>query len=137
MHSDVSLDRLEATLPAGMAAPATARDALTRWLGDQVPGDVLEKARLLATELVTNSLGYAELTAGALLHMSAQLTDGAVRIEVRDPGSSGTIAPRVPDREHGGGFGLHLVEQLATRWGVSRAGGTQVWFEVDATGATD
>ena len=47
------------------------------------------------------------------------------------------VAPREPDREHGGGFGLQLVDKIATRWGVNRTGGTQVWFEVDAAGATD
>jgi hypothetical protein len=29
------------------------------------------------------------------------------------------------------------VELLATRWGVNRTGGTQVWFEMDPVGATD
>ena len=53
------IDRLEATLPAGPAAPATARAALTRWLSGHVPVEVLEDARLLASELVTNSLRHA------------------------------------------------------------------------------
>lgn len=131
------IDRLEATLPVGLVSPAAARDALTRWLKDEVPAEVLEDARLLVTELVTNSLGHAEVTADASLHMTVQLTEGAVRVEVRDPGTSGTIAPREPDRESGGGFGLHLVDMLATRWGVNHTGGTQVWFEVDAVGAID
>src|SRR6476659_7750394 len=50
------IDRLEATLPAGPAAPATARAALTRWLSGNLPVDVLEDARLLASELVASSL---------------------------------------------------------------------------------
>jgi anti-sigma regulatory factor (Ser/Thr protein kinase) len=66
------------------------------------------------------------------LRLAVQLRDGAVRVEVRDPGTGGEIARRTPD----GGYGLQLVEQLATRWGVNRTGGTHVWFEVDATGAT-
>ena len=28
-----------------------------------------------------------------------------------------------------GGWGLHLVDQVATRWGV-REGSTHVWFEI-------
>jgi serine/threonine-protein kinase RsbW len=130
-------DRLEATLPIGPAAPATARAALTRWLSGNVPHEVLENAHLLASELVTNSLGHAELSAGSSLRIAAELTRGALRVEVRDPGSSGPIRPRAPDRVHGGGFGLHLVELLSTRWGVNRTGGTRVWFELDAVGATD
>jgi anti-sigma regulatory factor (Ser/Thr protein kinase) len=132
-----AVDRLEATLPAGPAAPATARAALTRWLSGHVPVEVLDDARLLASELVTNSIGHAGLSDAASLRLAVQLRGGALRVEVRDPGEHGTVAPRTPDYDVGGGFGLHLVEQLATRWGVNRTGGTQVWFEVDAFGATD
>ena len=131
------IDRLEATLPVGPAAAATARATLTRWLAGHVPGEVLEDARLLASELVTNSIGHADLPAEASLRLAVQLRNGALRIEVRDPGTSGAVAPREPDRERGGGFGLHLVDLIATRWGTNRTGGTHVWFEVDAVGATD
>jgi anti-sigma regulatory factor (Ser/Thr protein kinase) len=132
-----AVDRLEATLPVGPGAPATARAALTRWLSGHVPIDVLEDARLLASELVSNSIGHAGLSEEASLRLAVQLRGGALRVEVRDPGTRGTVAPREPDPVMGGGLGLHLVERLATRWGVNRTGGTHVWFEVDAVGATD
>ena len=63
-------------------------------------------------------------------------SSGAARCASRcaTPGPTGVVAPREPDRENGGGFGLHLVDKLATRWGVNRTGGTHVWFEVDAVG---
>jgi anti-sigma regulatory factor (Ser/Thr protein kinase) len=130
-------ERLEAVLRPGPAAPATARAALTRWLSGHVPVEVLEDARLLASELVTNSLRHPEIPEDACLRLAVQLREGALRVEVRDPGTTGVIAPRKPDREHGGGFGLQLVDMIATRWGVNRTGGTNVWFEVDAAGATD
>jgi hypothetical protein len=66
-----------------------------------------------------------------LLRLAVQLSDGALRVEVRDPGT----AQREPGPESSGVFG-QLVEMIATRWGVSRAVGTHVWFEVDAAGAT-
>jgi anti-sigma regulatory factor (Ser/Thr protein kinase) len=131
------VERLEAMLPAVPAAPATARAALTRWLSGHVPIEVLDDARLLATELITNSLRHPELTEEDSLRLAVQLKQGALRVEVRDPGSTGVVALRDPDREHGGGFGLHLVDMIATRWGVNRTDGTHVWFEVDAAGATD
>jgi anti-sigma regulatory factor (Ser/Thr protein kinase) len=133
-------ERLEATLRAGPAAPATARAALTRWLSGHVPIAVLENARLLASELITNSIRHPEITEDDLLRLAVQLREGALRVEVRDPGTTGVVAPREPDREYGGGFGLQLVDLIATRWGVNRTGGTNVWFEVDAVdavGATD
>jgi anti-sigma regulatory factor (Ser/Thr protein kinase) len=135
MKADVPLDRLEASLAAGPAAAAAARATLTRWLAGHVPVEVLEDARLLASELVSNSIGHAELPDEASLRLAVQLRDGALRVEVRDPGTSGAIVPRELDRERGGGFGLHLVDLIATRWGVDRTGGTDVWFEVDAVGA--
>ena len=97
---------------------------------------MLEDARLLASELITNSVRHPEFPEDASLRLAVQVSERAVRVEVRDPGTTGVVAPRVPDREFGGGFGLQLVDMIATRWGVNRTGGTQVWFEVDATGAT-
>ena len=138
MRADVPLDRLdrrEVTLAAGPAAAAAARATLTRWLAGHVPVEVLEDARLLVSELVANSIGHAELPDEASLRLAVQLRAGALRVEVRDPGASGAIVPREPDRERGDGFGLHLVDLIATRWGVDRTSGTDVWFEVDAVGA--
>jgi anti-sigma regulatory factor (Ser/Thr protein kinase) len=130
-------ERLEAMLQAGPAAPATARAALTRWLSGHVPIEVLEDARLLASELITNSIRHRETQDDTSLRLAVQLREGALRIEVRDPGTTGAIAPREADRVGGGGYGLQLVDKLATRWGINRTGGTHVWFEVDAAGATD
>jgi hypothetical protein len=124
-------DRFEATLPVGPAAPATARATLTRWLSGHVPMEVLDDARLLASELVRNSLLQPDISEEDLLRLAVQLSDGALRVEVRDPGT----AQREPGPESSGVFG-QLVEMIATRWGVSRAVGTHVWFEVDAAGAT-
>jgi len=124
--SDAPDDRLEATLPAGPGGPAIARAALTRWLTGQVPGEVLSDARLLASELVANSVG-TEPPEREPLWLAAQLHDGALRVEVRDP--SGAASARV---ELGGGYGLQLVEALASRWGVDHTDGTHLWFEVAA-----
>lgn len=123
--------RVETRLPVGPAGPALARAALARWLTGHVPPAMLDDARLLASELVTNSLDHADLTLDPSLRIAAQLAHGALRVEVRDAGSTGTIAPRTGDLVHGGGFGLQLVAALSSRWGVDRAGGTQVWFEMD------
>src|SRR3954454_6395957 len=95
--ADDGVDRLEASLPVGPAAPATARAALTRWLSGHVPLEVLDNARLLASELVTNSLGHADLAADSSLRIAVQINRGALRVEVRDPGGPGVIAPREAD----------------------------------------
>jgi hypothetical protein len=87
----------------------------------------------------SNSVRHAELARGELVRVGATCTNGVVRLEVTDPGSTGTIAVRNPDARHGG-FGLRLVEALAHAWGVCCDGHTRVWVElvcVSATGARD
>jgi hypothetical protein len=128
--------RLEAMLPAGPGAPATARAALTRWLTGQVPGEVLDNARLLASELVTNRLGQVDRPMDASLRVAAQLRHGALRVDVRDPESLGEPAARALDRPSSNGFEFDLVKLLATRWGVDHTSGTHLWFEMDTVGRT-
>lgn len=46
------------------------------------------------------------LPAEAIVRISAKLAAGVLRLEVEDPGTAGTVAPRAPDKERGnGGFG--------------------------------
>jgi signal transduction histidine kinase len=60
--------------------------------------------------------------------LAARLTDDFARIEVRDNGPG--FQPEV--RHGASGFGLRMLDKLATRWGVDREGETtRVWFEVD------
>jgi anti-sigma regulatory factor (Ser/Thr protein kinase) len=116
------------------AAPA-ARSAVVDALKGHVDSRVLADAELLVSELVTNSVQHAGLTAGDLVRVAAAVSDGVVRLEVDNPGSTGTIAAREPDLK-GGGFGLVLVEALAHAWGVSRDDHTRVWAELVRSPAT-
>ena len=111
-----SIDRLEATLPAGPAAPATARAALTRWLSGNLPLDVLEDARLLASELIASSLLQPDISEDDLLRLKVECRRGALRVEVRAPGTT---------------------EVVAARWGIDHTGDTNVWFEVDSASAAE
>jgi hypothetical protein len=65
-----------------------------------------------------------------VVSVRAQVAADVLRLEVEDRGSSGSIARRAPDLQHGGGFGLNLVEALSRRWGVNRDAGTLVWAEL-------
>jgi hypothetical protein len=58
-------------------------------------------------------------------------SDRCVRVEVCD-GGSGFDLPLDP-RPTGalGGFGLRIVDRMASRWGVAGDDGTCVWFELD------
>jgi anti-sigma regulatory factor (Ser/Thr protein kinase) len=121
-------ERLVVSLPLDAQAPAAARGLVER-LGGRVPAPVLTDARLVVSELVTNSVLHSGVSTGAVV-VRVELSGTMVRIEVEDPGRAGVIAARVPDL--GGGFGLNLVEGLSERWGLERVavGGTRVWAQL-------
>jgi anti-sigma regulatory factor (Ser/Thr protein kinase) len=128
MDLDTEVGHLEVRLPIDVDAPAAARVALARFLGD-VAGSSLAGAQLVASELVSNSVRHSGATAADQLVLRVELTAETVRVEVEDPGRDATIATRPADLEGGGGLGLNLVRTLCERWGVEHpsAGGTRVW----------
>jgi len=126
---DGALDSFEVTVRIGPGAPATARDAVSRWLSGIVPDHVRDDARLLISELVTNAL-HAGLASDTPLWISGRLTHGVVWLQVGNPGRAGAIAQRDPAPRIDGGSGLQLVEMVAARWGVNRSADTRVWFEL-------
>jgi serine/threonine-protein kinase RsbW len=122
--------RVEVTVAAGVDAPAMARAAVAPWLSAQVSDTLLGDAQLLLSELVTNSVRHAKLARGAAIRVSVEISDELIHLEVEDPGGDATITRRRPDPEHGGGFGLYLVETLAERWGSRYDDSTCVWAEL-------
>jgi anti-sigma regulatory factor (Ser/Thr protein kinase) len=83
-------------------------------------------AELLASELITNALVHAGSPTELRLFCNRVLT-----VEVADRGSA---APRIrrADTEDEGGRGVHLVNELAHRWGTRRTrDGKVVWFELE------
>ena len=122
----------EVAIPFGSAAPGVARTAIERSLAGHVASSVLENARLLASELVTNSVRHSGAGDGAVVLLRVNLWRDACRLEVEDPGSDGVIAPQPQDMHNGSGMGLNLVQMLSERWGVVRAGDgpTRVWAQL-------
>ena len=119
---------VEQELPKSGEAPGLARDAVCRLRGD-VPEDLVDDARLLVSELVSNGVKYGGEGA-ILLHLEA----GAdrLRAEIVDQGAGfepQTRANRQLTPADEGGWGLHLVDELAHEWGVYE-GSTHVWFEI-------
>ena len=48
-----------------------------------------------------------------------------------DPGAGFVAAPRHPTESESSGWGLHLVDRIADRWGVVTKDRNEVWFEID------
>ena len=119
------LIRLE--LPRDETAPGAARQAVDD-LRPGPAGEARANARLLVSELVTNSVQH-----GSGDHVVVLLDhehSGVLRCEVIDQGSG--FVPRARPDQPVGGWGLELVEQIASSWGV-REGSTHVWFAIDAS----
>lgn len=123
-------ERIEVHLTLDVQAPEAARKAAADCLRGRVTASMLDNARLLVTELVTNSLRRSGASACEGVVVRVELTRGVVYLEVEDPGRGGKIAPRSPVET--GGFGLNLMQTLSERWGIERApsGRTRVWVQL-------
>jgi anti-sigma regulatory factor (Ser/Thr protein kinase) len=100
-------------------------------IADQVPGHVLQDLRLLASELVANSVRHAGLEPGEPIDVAVVLAARRVRLEVSDAGPGFTPRPAGPPPAHvPGGRGLYMVDRLSDRWGVRTNSGTCVWLEL-------
>jgi hypothetical protein len=122
--------RIELELELGPGAAAEARAAIEVLDGRTDPG-VLDDLRLLLSELVTNSVRHAAAPRGTKIGLAVSLVGASVRAEVTDAGRGFEPTPRAASRLEAGGWGLHLVDSLAARWGVDRGTPARVWFELD------
>jgi serine/threonine-protein kinase RsbW len=121
--------RLEARVPMDVCAPAASRVLVGDWLSGRVSPLTVERAQLVVSELVGNSLRHAGAAADRVVVVRVALEGALCRLEVEDAGCDGEIAPRAPDLKGGGGLGLNIVHKLSERWGIERAAGkgTRVW----------
>jgi anti-sigma regulatory factor (Ser/Thr protein kinase) len=123
--------RIECRLDVGPNAAAEARAAVGA-LDGQADPDVLDDVRLMLSEIVTNAVRHSGAPAGATIGLAVSVTHGCVRAEVSDGGRGFEPSPRDMPQLEAGGWGLHLVDRLADRWGVDRGQSALVWFEIDA-----
>jgi anti-sigma regulatory factor (Ser/Thr protein kinase) len=97
-------------------------------------GETLDSARLLVSELVTNSVRHADAAHAAEIRLAASASHDRVHVEVSDAGPgfeaqpSGRAGGELEDR----GWGFHLLDALSDRWGAERGERMRVWFETEA-----
>jgi anti-sigma regulatory factor (Ser/Thr protein kinase) len=121
-----AIQREACVLPRSMTAPALARGFVTSTLTSWAVRDTFADVPLLASELVTNAVRHAN----GDVALSLQLDHNRMRVSVRD---SSDALPIMGDlgTAHDGGWGLHIVDQLASSWGLeTECGGKTVWCEV-------
>ena len=115
--------RLE--LEPGPEAGHQARDEVRDLLRDRVDDGLLIDLQLIVSELVTNSVRYGP---GEIIEIEIAVAEsGSITGEVEDHGRGELAMREITDE--GGGFGLRIVDALASRWGVYE-GSTRVWFEL-------
>jgi anti-sigma regulatory factor (Ser/Thr protein kinase) len=114
-------------IPRDHMAPAAARRAVERLAG-AVDDELIPDVKLLVSELVTNSVKYG--ADGAITLKVDAERPRKVRAGVVDQGLGFVPVARDRPTTEAGGWGLHLVQALANRWGVHE-GSTHVWFEIE------
>ena len=118
-------------IPGGPAAAGAARDAVSEF-DPALPQLLADDVRLLISEVVTNSVRHGGATLGNPVRVRITWGAGVVRVEVTDPGPGFTLpANPTPRPDHTGGWGLLLIDRIATHWGLKRGDDTTVWFEID------
>jgi hypothetical protein len=121
---------LEARLPQSADAPREARAAVARLCdAGALPPSVRPDLLLLVSEVVTIAI-VDEQRRPAPLVLTAARRNGVVRVTLADSGHGFTVEARARAE----GYGLYLLDQVATSWGVEKladeSDATRVWFEL-------
>ena len=107
--------------PAGVGALRRAVSELARRCG--LPDDVVDAARLAASEAASNAVIHAYRERPGQLHLRAELRDGELQLVIADQGNG--VAPRTDSP--GLGLGLPIMAHVSERFEiVSGPDGTEI-----------
>jgi anti-sigma regulatory factor (Ser/Thr protein kinase) len=122
--------RVELQLERDVRAPAIARTEIAARCRElELGGSLCQSLILLVSEVVSNAVRHSPADAKAPVELVATFGEQTICVMVTDAGEGFTPRPRDPARTHDG-YGLYLLEKVATRWGVESRGDTKVWFEL-------
>jgi signal transduction histidine kinase len=119
---------IDLRLRPNVEAPAEARRSLEA-LRPSLDDLLVDDAVLLVSEIVSNSVRHASLDASDTIEVRVRGSRSMLHVDVVDPGPGFDPMHLRPSRENGG-WGLWMLDRLATRWGVERNHVTKVWFEL-------
>jgi anti-sigma regulatory factor (Ser/Thr protein kinase) len=115
------------SLPRTYEAAGLARTSLAP-LSAQLDGDRRADLNLLVSELVNNAVVHGS---GAI-QLQVERRGDAVWVQVSDEGPGFDATLDAVKHPRSGGWGLHLLDALASRWGMAE-GSTRIWFELPAS----
>ena len=133
LESENGVDKLRVAIPPRSEHLHAIRQLLEEM---DLSEAMFRDATLLTTELVTNSIRNAGLSPDDLIEVTAVRSGSRLRITVRDRGAvrppahvlAGSIRPTPGARS---GWGLYLVDKLASRWGTDLGKTVGFWFELE------
>jgi anti-sigma regulatory factor (Ser/Thr protein kinase) len=126
----VSSRKLALRMPREKEACPRARAAIRAWsLGLDLPKEVEEILLLLVSELVANALEHSSAGADVPIDIAVDVDGELLRAVVTDGGRGFEPCVRQPIG-YQRGYGLFLLDQTASRWGVWDRGRC-VWFELE------
>jgi anti-sigma regulatory factor (Ser/Thr protein kinase) len=121
--------RVDVRVPAAPRVVSGVRDALADL---DLPAPLLDDARVLVSELLSNSIRHAGLGTQERVRVRAEWTGARLRVDVWDQAvASAPSRPAGairPDPGAESGWGLYLVDSLASRWGSAPG---RYWFELE------
>jgi len=121
----MTIAHLELMLPPGAPSVRIARHEVEQVIAGY-PEDVRATVALLTSELASNAVVHAQTA----FTVRAHADQSVVRVAICD---SGGRQPAMVAREATtkGGWGLSMVDAIASRWGIDAEDTTTVWFEID------
>jgi anti-sigma regulatory factor (Ser/Thr protein kinase) len=100
-----------------------------------LPVLLIEDAKLLVSELVTNSIRHAGLGPDDDIRIAVRWSGRVLRVIVWDRTTDIALSPVVgafrPSPGADSGWGLFLVDRIASRWGTSLDRRAGYWFELE------
>ena len=115
------------TLPRSFDAAGLARTAIAP-LVEHLPENRRADFNLLVSELVNNAVVHGS----GRIELRAERRDSALWAQVSDDGPGFDATLHAVKHPRAGGWGLHLLDALAERWGMAESS-TRVWFELPVT----
>lgn len=118
-------------LPASPQSVTIARRMLSAGLtASGVAKSVIDDAKLVVTELVSNGLEHGTLGEDGHIEVCWCVHDDCLEVSVTDAGTVETLHP-LPLNEHAPrGRGLAIVDYVCDTWRVSQDGGTRITAEL-------
>lgn len=114
--------------PLSLGIVRRAVQGLEETCGEEVTG----RLAVICSELVTNAIRHSGVRPTDKIEISIEVGPERIHGSVVDAGR-GFDPKHIPERPpEQGGFGLRIVEGMASEWGVHRngMGRTEVWFDL-------